>query len=40
MKEISLLKAVLTQDMDLFKYKTKTNSGKIKKLYFHYACLL
>lgn len=34
MKGISLLKAVLTQDMDLFKYKTKTNSGKIKKIIF------
>lgn len=32
MKIISLLKAVLTQDMNLFKYKTKSNSSKIKKL--------
>ena len=32
MKFFSLLKAVLTQDMNLFKYKTKANSSKLKKL--------
>ena len=32
MKTISLLKAVLSQDMNLFKYKTKSNSNKLKKL--------
>ena len=32
MKFFSLLKAVLTQDMNLFKYKTKANSSKLKKM--------
>ena len=32
MQIISLLKAILTQDMNLFKYKTKSNSSKLKKL--------
>lgn len=32
MKFFSLLKAVLTQDMNLFKYKAKANSSKFKKM--------
>ena len=32
MKTFSLLKAVLSQDMNLFKYKTKANSSKLKKM--------
>lgn len=32
MKLFSLLKAVLTQDMNLFKYKTSANSSKFKKI--------
>ena len=32
MKTFSLLKAVLSQDMNLFKYKTKSNSSRLKKM--------
>ena len=32
MKTFSLLKAVLSQDMNLFKYKAKANSSKLKKM--------
>lgn len=32
MKFFSLLKAVLSQDMNIFKYKTKANSSKFKKM--------
>ena len=32
MKTFSLLKAVLSQDMNLFKYKAKSNSSKLKKM--------
>ena len=32
MKTFSLLKAVLSQDMNLFKYKAKVNSSKLKKM--------
>ena len=32
MKLISLLKAVLTDDMNMFKYTTKKNSSKLKKI--------
>lgn len=34
MKTISLLKAALSQDMNMFKYSTKRNSSKIKKVLF------
>ena len=34
MKTISLLKAVLSQDMNMFKYTTKKNSSKLKKTLF------
>lgn len=34
MKTISLLKAVLSQDMNLFKYSAKRNSRKLKKILF------
>lgn len=33
-KLISLLKAVLSQDMSLFKYKTKNNTSKLRKILF------
>ena len=33
-KTISLLKAVLSQDMNLFKYTAKKNASKTKKLLF------
>lgn len=41
-KLISLIKAVFTEDMNLFKYKTKTNSSKFKKTFFLalLACLV
>ena len=32
MKTFSLLRAILSQDMNLFKYSTKENSSKIKKI--------
>ena len=32
MKTFSLLKAILSQDMNIFKYKTKANSSKLKKI--------
>ena len=32
MRFFSLLKAVLSQDMNLFKYKTKANSSRLKKM--------
>ena len=32
MKLVSLLKAVLTDDMNMFKYTTKKNSSKLKKI--------
>lgn len=31
-KNISLLKAILTNDMNMFKYRTKSNSSKYKKM--------
>lgn len=34
MKTFSLLKAALSQDMNMFKYKAKRNSSKIKKILF------
>ena len=34
MKTFSLLKAVLSQDMNLFKYRTKTNASKLTKILF------
>ena len=34
MKTFSLLKAVLSQDMNIFKYTAKRNSSKIKKIMF------
>ena len=34
MKTISLLKAVLSQDMNMFKYQAKRNSSKLKKILF------
>ena len=34
MKTISLLKAALSQDMSLFKYRAKRNSSKFKKILF------
>lgn len=34
MKTLSLLKACLSQDMNMFKYSTKVNSSKIKKILF------
>ena len=34
MKTISLLKAALSQDMNMFKYKAKENSNKITKFIF------
>lgn len=34
MKTVSLLKAMLSQDMNIFKYSTKKNSNKITKLLF------
>ncbi len=33
-KIMSLIKAVFTEDMNLFKYKTKANSSKLKKIVF------
>ena len=32
MKTLSLLRAVLTEDMDLFKYKVGTNASRLKKI--------
>ena len=34
MKTISLLKAVLSQDMNVFKYSAKRNSSKLNKILF------
>lgn len=34
MKTLSLLKAALSQDMNMFKYSTKRNSSKLKKILF------
>ena len=34
MKTLSLLKAALSQDMNMFKYKTAKNSSKLTKLLF------
>ena len=32
MKTLSLMRAVLTEDMDLFKYKVGTNASRLKKI--------
>ena len=39
-KTLSLLKAVLSQDMNMFKYGTKANSSKLKKIIFPVALFI